>query len=245
MMAARASSTVRSADRPDSTASRRSSGSSAMKSPCPPRSDGRNRRDHQMLSTAAAASATMSRAYTIAASGMWKISTGAGEGTFLSLGVTLGLALERGTVGAAEGNRRCRLTMMPTATAIMPAPSTNMSTPRSLAGTSFAGAPLGLAPRKALDLRHMVAASRTPRITLSARPMATPSCRSGPFHRGAVTAPRSPASPSRISSASGTTCVQGWPCAAPGPSSGSSVSPVIPGPVVPGWRLLMASRFLT
>jgi hypothetical protein len=73
--------------------------------------------------------------------------------------------------------------------------------------------------------------------------MATPSCRSGPFHRGAVTTPRSPASPSRISSASGTTCAQGWPGrAARGPATGLPVSPVVPGAVVRGWRLVIASR---
>ena len=80
-MAARASSTVRSADRPDSTASRRSSGSSAMKPSLLVPNDGRNRRAHQTLSTTAATSTTMRRAYRIAVSGMWKLGSGCDGGT--------------------------------------------------------------------------------------------------------------------------------------------------------------------
>ncbi len=133
---------------------------------------------------------------------------------------------------------------MATATAIMPAPSTNVSTPRSLAATSLTGTPPIRAAREALDRRRWVSTSRTPRITSSARPMTAPSCRSGPFHRGVVTAPRSPASPRMTSSVSGRTSGQDGPEPALGPASGVPVSPVVPGPVVPGW-LVIASRFLT
>ena len=120
-----------------------------------------------------------------------------------------------------------------------------MSTPRSLAATSLSGAPWAWAAFTAADRRRTVITSRTPRITSSTRPMTTPSCRSGPFQCGALTTPRSPASPRRISSVSGTTSVQAWPGAARGPAPGVPVSRAVPGAVVPGWRLVIASCSLT
>ena len=62
MMAARASSTVRSAERPDSTASRSRSGSSAMRSPARSTIGGRSRLAHQMQAAIPASSAVMSKA---------------------------------------------------------------------------------------------------------------------------------------------------------------------------------------
>ena len=231
-MAARASSTVRSADRPDSTASRRSSGSSAMKPPSRTLAGRRNRRDHRMLSTTPATSARMSRPYRMADSGMWKL-TGFGAGlNFCFPGCRLG-APGMVTGAGLENTCRCRPMRMAAATATIPAPRTRMSTPRSLAGTSLSGAPWAWAAFTAAARRRTVITSRTPSITSSTRPMTTPSCRSGPFQCGALTTPRSPASPKRISSVSGTTSVQAWPGLAPG-------VPVF-GAVVPGWRLVIAS----
>ena len=62
MMAARASSTVRSAERPDSTASRSCSGSSAMTSSARSAIGGRSRLAHQMLTATPASSTATSRA---------------------------------------------------------------------------------------------------------------------------------------------------------------------------------------
>ena len=95
-MAARASSTVRSASRPDSTASRRSSGSSARKPLVLPPNEGRNRRDHQTLSSTAATSRTTSRTYRTTVSGTWKPGPGCrlcGGSFRFGMGLTL-------TVGA-------------------------------------------------------------------------------------------------------------------------------------------------
>src|ERR1700733_16000752 len=92
MMAARASSTVRSADRPDSTASRRSSGSSARKPVVGPPNEGRNRRDHQMLSSTAATSTTTSRMYKMTVSGTLKLDGGCrfrGSAVFFGGGLAL------------------------------------------------------------------------------------------------------------------------------------------------------------
>ncbi len=78
MIAARASSTVRSAARPDPTASRRSSGSSgssespAAKSTVPFPDRSRARRYHQMLSSTAATSTAISKPYKMADSGSRK-----------------------------------------------------------------------------------------------------------------------------------------------------------------------------
>ena len=178
----------------------------------------------------------------------------------LNDGFARGLAPTPDMGGDARGTRTCRLMTTATATATMPAPSTSTSMPRSLAGTSFAGAPLSMAARVARDRRRKVATSRTARITSTTRPMTRPSCRSGPFQWGALIAPRSPARPRMISNVSGRTSGQDWSGAGraplPGvrPRSGSpgvrprSASPVSPGvparPVVPGW-LLIASRSLT
>ena len=91
-MAARASSTVRSASRPDSTASRRSSGSSARKPLVLPPNEGPNRRDHQMLSRTAATSSTTSRTYRMTVTGTWKLPPGCapcGLGVRFGIGLTL------------------------------------------------------------------------------------------------------------------------------------------------------------
>ena len=108
---------------------------------------------------------------------------------------------------------------MVTATAIIPAPSRAASTRRSLTATALAGAALAL-PARALGTRRLtVIASMTPSTISRAIPTATGSPCSGPSHRGAVTSPCSPASPTMISAATGST-----------------------GGVVPGWRLVIASR---
>ena len=105
-----------------------------------------DRRAHQMLSSTAATSTTMSKPYRMAATGRWKLAAGGRLGRGLApWAVTPGGRAGPGLLAAST--RRCRLSIMATATATMPAPSTKMSTPRSLTATALTGAPPG--PRRA------------------------------------------------------------------------------------------------
>ena len=137
-MAARASSRVRRAERPDSTASRRSSESSAMKSSSLGPPGGRSRLAHQMLSTTPARSTTTSTAYRRAATGIWKAApcTDPSGGT-VTLGVAVAGCRMTGLADFAVNRCRPRPKNMATATAIIPAASTKMSTPRSLTATAL------------------------------------------------------------------------------------------------------------
>ena len=87
---------------------------------------------------------------------------------------------------------------MATATATMPAPSTTISTARSLTATKFCGPAWPAAARRAGQAaarRCTVITSRMPRMTSSATPMAVRSRHNGPFQCGPVTAPRNPGQP--------------------------------------------------
>jgi hypothetical protein len=136
-MAARASSTVRSADRPDSTASRRCCESSAMAPSSRPPTASWYRRAHQALSTTAASSTTMTRAYSSAVTGMCTaeecsdpgrgaLTVGSGApAVALPCGLTLGL-----------NGYRCSPMITAITTAIIPVMMTRIRTSRSLAATA-------------------------------------------------------------------------------------------------------------
>ena len=193
MMAARASSMVRSAVRPDSTASRSRSGSSAMTSPTWSATGGRSRLAHKMLAATPASSTAMSRAYASRVTGKCGADPDPDRGRRVE-GMAVGRCPAGG--GLRPWPDTCRLRPNSTSTAAprAPAPSTVMSTPRSLTAVA------SWLPR--LRRRSRI----TNRITITT-PSATPttgaSWCSGPSRRGLPTAPRSPASPATISSTSG------------------------------------------
>ena len=129
--------------------------------------------------------------------------------------VTRGTVLRRGGMGAGLAGKgcglmkkcRCRLLISTAATATMPPPSSHLSANRSAAGTPISSSAslwgrVAAACRSARSRRSVITSS-TPSTTSSAIPIATPSARSGPFHRGAGTTPRRPTMASTTSSASG------------------------------------------
>ena len=119
---------------------------------------------------------------------------------------------------------------MATATAIIPAVSTKMSTPRSLTATALTVVAPALCASTPAERRQIVITSRAPSTTSSARPTTRPSRCSGPSHRGVATAPRSPASPRMISSIRGSNRTSH--CSA---QPGRDPPPGVPSwPVVPG-----------
>ena len=142
-----------------------------------------------------ASSAAMSRAYSTSASGMWKTEPGAEPGRRAGRqGVAVGAAGPRALLDTGVNKCRWRPTSVATATATTPAPSANRSTPRSLRAAA------SWLPD---SMRLTVISRRISSTTSRAMPMATPSRCSGPSHRWVATAPRNPASPRMISSASG------------------------------------------
>ena len=103
--------------------------------------DGRSRLAHQMLSTTPARSTTTSKAYSRAATGIWKVepcSDPCGRTVVLGFAVAAGGLI--GLLGFAVNRCRCRPANMVTATAIIPALSTKMSTPPSLTATALTAA---------------------------------------------------------------------------------------------------------
>ena len=236
-MAARASSTVRSASRPDSTASRRSSGSSARKPLVRPPNEGPNRRDHQTLSSTAATSSTTSRTYRMTMSGTWKPPPGCAP---------CGRGLPR-RFGPDADRRR----------GLNPAAQVQVQAEEDGYRHGDHARPEHQHQEPAQLGRHVVdwyATAHGPRPApvgqqqqdtqdhLEREPDDQAVVPQRPFHRGLVTAPRSPATPRMTSSVSGSTSGQDGPRRALGPGSGARVSPVVPGPVVPGW-LVIPSRF--
>ena len=179
----------------------------------------------------------MSRAYSRAASGIWK--AGDRRRTRPRAGPT---AWRWAAPGRAPSwvlglNRcRCRPMSVATATATAPAPSANRSIAAQLARDRLPGWPDPGAPERDHEQDQ-----RTPPRGRS--PTASPSRCSGPFQRGVATAPRSPASPRMISSASGSNRSHSWRAPARAPTSpGAATRPVVSGGIAPGWRLVMASR---
>ncbi|MDQ2811402.1 MAG: hypothetical protein M3Z75_05840 [Actinomycetota bacterium] len=125
-----------------------------------------------------------------------------------------------------------------TATAAIPMLSRKISTPCSLTATELT-APLVRSARPRAARRLIAATSKIPSTSSSATPMNEPSRCQRPFHRGAVTAPRRPASPRMISSVSGSTRTSQSGARA-GRPPGLGVPTASDG-AVRGWRLVIAS----